>query len=93
MKRKGYLQTVKNDIGKPHRVHLTFAPTLESAAYYKSREHAETDCKVFEISQIEIGSNEGGSYLLHGFKVEEFKPDSFAVYCEGPFIVEEKQPE
>jgi hypothetical protein len=92
MKRKGYLRTVKDDISKPYRTEFTFTSTPESAAYYESREEAETECKILEIGPITIPLNEGGSYLLHGFKVEEFKPDRFAVYCEGPFIVGEKKP-
>jgi hypothetical protein len=92
MRRKGYLQTVKNDIGKSYRTDVTFTTFPKNAVYYESREEAEQACKLLNGYRLIIASNEGGSYLLHGFNVEELRPGKYAVCCEGPFIGGETVP-
>lgn len=92
MKRKGYLQTVKNDVGKPHRTDVTFTTFPKNAVCYESREEADKACKILNGYPLTIPSNEGGSYVLHDFSVEELRPGRYAVCCEGPFIGGETVP-
>jgi hypothetical protein len=47
---------------------------------------AQTQCRVFNKSRVVIPSNEGGTYVLHDFKVEKLGPNQFVIACEGPFL-------
>jgi hypothetical protein len=92
MRRKGYLQTIKEDFSSLDRTDFTFTTFPKNAVCYDSREEAEKTCKVLNKHPFTIPSNEGGSYVLHGFSVEELRPGRYAVCCEGPFISGETVP-
>jgi hypothetical protein len=85
---KGYVAGWKNAV-EPHRQYMKdywFTSTPEKAAYWTDREEAERDLPLFENGSIVIPSSLGGVHTLHGFHVEEFPPDKFVIWCDGPFI-------
>src|SRR5438270_13679980 len=74
--------------GKPPRTDYWFNSKIENAAHWPTRQDAENDCVLFNRG-ILIPSNEGGTHVCKGFKVEERTPVEYVVYCDAPFIIAE----
>jgi len=75
-----------------HILDVWFDSRSENAAYYETREEAESDAHaIFERKDIVIGSSEGGKHTLKNFRVEERGPREFVIFCEGPFIIEQSK--
>ena len=71
-----------------HILDVWFDSRVEKAAYYPTREEAECDCKViFERGNIQIDTAEEWKHTLKDFRVEQYGPREFVIFCEGPFII------
>ena|SRR6266478_4856198 len=71
------------------KIDYWFAAHAENAAYWKTREEAESNCPIFDYHHIAISSPSCGTHICSDFKVEERAPNEFVVFCLWPdFIVE-----
>jgi len=70
-----------------HILDYWFDSHPENAAFWKTKEEADSDCVIFDYHRIVIPSAEGGSHICSGFKAEQRAPNEFVVFCVAPFIV------
>ena len=91
MKLKAYVSNWNDSADKLHR-DLWFRSDPKNARILDNEAEAETHCRVFDDSGIAIPSNEGGTHVLRGFKVEKLAPNRFVIFCEGPFIHQSQRP-
>lgn len=75
-----------------HILDVWFDSRPENAAFYETREQAESDCKViFDRGNIQIDTPQGWKHTLKNFRVEGRGPREFVIYCEGPFTIKESK--
>jgi hypothetical protein len=67
-----------------------FTSNPGSAAYWGTKEDAESECTIFDLFSIKIPSDQGGTYTCRGFRAEERKSGEFVIFCEGPFIPQQQ---
>jgi isoleucyl-tRNA synthetase len=71
-----------------HILDVWFDSRPAKAAYYPSREEAESDCKlIFEKGRIQLDTPQGWKHTLNNFRVEQRGARKFVIFCEGPFII------
>jgi len=83
-------QQRKEPGGKRLPIDMWFTSEIEEAESAESRPEAAANSWLFNKSDIEIDSSEGGKHTLKNFRFEERRPKEFVIFCEGPFVVEEK---
>jgi hypothetical protein len=67
-----------------------FTSNPESAACWETKEHAESECTLFDLFSIKIPTAEGGTYVCRGFRTEGRKSGEFVIFCEGPFVAQQQ---
>jgi hypothetical protein len=85
MIRKAYVDNWRDSADKIH-IDLRFRSNAKDARLFKSEMDAQAQCEIFSKSNVVITSNEGGTYTLREFKVEQLGPKQFVIVCEGPFL-------
>ena len=83
MKLKAYVSNWNDNADKLHR-DLWFRSDPKNARVLDNEAEAETHCRVFDQSGITIPSNEGGSCVLRGFKVEKLVPNRCVIFLSVP---------
>jgi hypothetical protein len=92
---KGYVQRWerrKSPDGDSNLLDYWFTANAEQAALWKTKEDADFDCALFERHAIEIRSSAGGKHICRGFMSEERGRSGFVVFCNAPFIPQDKSP-
>ncbi len=52
----------------------------------KSETNAQTQCRIFQASNVVIPSNECGAFVLRNFEIEKLGREWFVIVCEGSFL-------
>jgi hypothetical protein len=85
MIRKAYVDNWRDSADGIH-IDLRFRSNAKDARLFKSEVDAQAQCEFFSKSNVIIPSNEGGTYTLREFKVQQLGPMPFVIVCEGPFL-------
>ena len=85
MMRKAYVDNWRDNSDGIH-VDLRFRRDAKGARAIRDEADAQTQCRIFNESNVVIPSNECGTYVLRDFKVEKLGPNWFVIACEGPFL-------
>jgi hypothetical protein len=89
--RKGYVRKwERREDPKDNRIDYWFCELAKDAAVWDTREKAQNDCAIFNLG-IEIIVPPASVYVCRDFKVEEFEPNQYVIFCEAPFVVRESQ--
>jgi hypothetical protein len=81
MMRKAYVDNWRDNSDGIH-VDLRFRREARGARVLKDETDARTRCRIFNESNVVIPSNEGGTYVLHDFKVEKLGPNQFVFFAK-----------
>ena len=63
-----------------------FTAKAEDAAWWESKEKAESQRQTFDRYDLSSASDEGGFYIGRNFGTEEVRTDRWVVFCEAPFL-------
>jgi hypothetical protein len=86
---KGYVSgRVPPEDRKLYDIEYFFTSNPQAAWPWRSREEAESDCRLISSQEIEIPSALVGMHVCKDFKVEELGADKFVIYCEASFITQ-----
>lgn len=80
---KGYVRSARP--ADSYNREYIFATVLKESWHFDTRESAQHQCDIFEVSNIELQLTDGSIHSCSGFKVEEIAPNDYVISIEAPF--------
>jgi hypothetical protein len=76
----------KEPAGMTTPVEVFFSFHAEEAHPFPSKEEAQRQRTIFDSFNVRVDWTEDGSEYVCKFQVEEYPPQAFVLFCDGPFV-------